>query len=150
MKTAEDERREAPDRLLRTQLAQAAAGEPASHGERQRDELAVDERRQAHHHADDRAGIRPRDHPGEERAFERQVGRLVVQQQTRDHAGRQGNAEREHEDEPFVPPAPFEDQHVPEPPVPHEHGRQRGHDRELDDQRGEQDLLGAQELGFRH
>ena len=55
VKTAEDERREAPDRLLRTQLAQAAAGEPASDRERQRDELAVDQRRQAHHRADDRA-----------------------------------------------------------------------------------------------
>jgi len=94
--------------------------------------------------ADDRARIWPRDQPGEERAFERQVSRLVIQQQTRNDAGRQGNAEREHEDEPLVPPAPLEDQHVPEPPVPHEHGGQRGHDRELDDQRGEQ------ELGCRH
>ncbi len=150
MKAGEDERREVPDRFLRAQLAQAAAGEPAADGERQRDELAVGERRQADHRADDRAGIRPGDQPGEERAFERQVGRLVVQQQPRDHAGRQRNAEREHEDQPVGPAAPLEDQDVAEPPVPHQHGRQRGHDGELDDQRREQDLLGGQELGFGH
>ena len=41
MKAGEDERREVPDRLLRAQLAQAAARETASDRERQRDELAV-------------------------------------------------------------------------------------------------------------
>ena len=43
----EDERREVPDRFLRTELAQAAAGEAAADREGQRDDLAVDERRQA-------------------------------------------------------------------------------------------------------
>ena len=39
--------------------------------------------------------------------------------------------------------SPLEDQDVPEPPVPHEHRRQRGHDGQLDDERREQHLLGG-------
>ena len=45
----EDERREVPDGFLRTELAEAAAGEAAADGERQRDPLAGAERRQADH-----------------------------------------------------------------------------------------------------
>ena len=75
----EDERRELPDRFLRARLAQAAAGKAAADGERQRDELAGDERRSGDQQADERAGVRTGDQPGEERAFERQVGGVVVQ-----------------------------------------------------------------------
>ena len=146
MQPREDERREVPDRFLGTELAQAAAGEPAADGERQRDELAVDERRQADHRADDGAGIGPGNEPGEERAFEREVRRLVVEQQPRGHAGGERHAEREHEDQAVGPVAAFEDQDVAEPAVADEHGRQRGHDRELHDQRREQHLLGGEEL----
>ena len=50
------------------------------------------------------------------------------------------------EDQPIGPVAPLEDQDVAEPPVAHQHRRQRGHDRQLDDQRREQHLLGGEEL----
>ena len=80
----EDERREVPDRFLRAQLAQAAAGEAAADGERQRDALAGDERRHADHQPPTIApAYGPAMRPGEERAFERQVGGVVVQQQPR-------------------------------------------------------------------
>src|ERR687890_1454363 len=42
----EHERGEVPDRFLRTELAQAAAGEAAADGEGEGDELAREERRQ--------------------------------------------------------------------------------------------------------
>ena len=42
-------------------------------------------------------------------------------------------------------PAALEDQDVPEPPVPHQHRRQQGHDGQLEDERGQQDLVGGQE-----
>ena len=76
----EDERREVPDRFLRAQLAQAAAGEPAADGEGQRDPLAGDERGHRVSAADDGAGVRAGDQADEKRAFERQVGRVVAQQ----------------------------------------------------------------------
>ena len=42
---------------------------------------------------DERAGVGPGNQSGEERAFERQVGRLVVEQQPRGDAGHQRDAE---------------------------------------------------------
>ncbi len=94
--------------------------------------------------ADDGAGVGPGDEAGEEGAFERQVGGLVVQEQARDDARRQRNAEREDEDQPVGPVAALEDQDVAEPPVADQHGRQCGHDGQLHDQRREQHLLGGE------
>ena len=83
--------------------------------------------------ADGRAGVRAGDQAGEERAFERQVGGVVAEQQAGDDAGRQRDAEAEREGQPIGPGAALEDQDVPEPPVAHQHRRQRGHDGQLDD-----------------
>ena len=79
-KVDEDERRELPDRFLGTHFADAAAGECAADGKRQRDELAGDQRRDPDEHADRRARVWPGDQPGEKGALERQVGRLVIEQ----------------------------------------------------------------------
>ena len=87
--------------------------------------------------------------PGEERAFERQVGGVVVEQQARDDARRERDAEGQGEDQAVGPVAALEDQDVAEPPVAHQHRRQRGHHRQLDDERREQDLLGGEELSGR-
>ena len=67
--------------------------------------------------------------PGEERAFERQVGGVVVEQQPRGDAGGERDAEAEGEDQAIGPVAALEDQDVAEPAVPHQHRRQRGHRR---------------------
>ena len=81
MNGREDERREVPDRFLRTDLAKAAARETAADGEREGDPFPGKDGRHADHDADKRAGIRPGDQAGEKRAFERQVGGIVVEQQ---------------------------------------------------------------------
>ena len=49
VQVGEEERREVPDRFLRADLAQPAAGKAAPDGEGQRDPLAGDERRDADH-----------------------------------------------------------------------------------------------------
>ena len=61
---------------------------------------------------------------------------------------RYGETEREHES--IGPVALLEDQDVTEAAIPRQHGRQRRHRGQLDDQRGQQKLFGAQQLGFRH
>ena len=63
---------------------------------------------------------------------------VVAEQQARDDAGGQRDAEAEGERQPVGPGAALEDEDVPEPPVAHQHGRQGGRRRQLDDQRGEQ------------
>ena len=63
----EDERREVPDGFLRTQLAQAAAGEAAADRERQRAPLAGDQRRHRRQAADDGARVRAGDQAHEKR-----------------------------------------------------------------------------------
>ena len=140
-----------PDRFLRAELAQAAAGEAAADGEGQRDQLAGE-----------RAAARPTIaptvapaygpamRPARNDAFERQVGGVVVEQQPRRDAGGERDAEAEREGQPVGPVAALEDQDVAEPPVPDQHRRQRGHDRELDDERREQHLLGGQKLWSIH
>ena len=146
----QDERREVPDGLLRAQLPQPAAGEAAADGERQGDDLAVGERRQPDQGADRGAGVRAGDEPGHERALEAQVGGLVIEQQPRDDARRERDAEEQDEDQAIGPVAALENQDVAEPPVPRQHRRQRGHDGQLDDERREQDLLERQELRAGH
>ena len=97
--------------------------------------------------ADDRAGVGAGNQAGEERAFEREVGRVVVEQQPRDDAERERDGQAEREREAVGPVAALEDQNVPEPPVARQHRRQRGHDGQLADQCGQQELLGGEQLG---
>ena len=65
--------------------------------------------------------------PARNDALERQVGGVVAEQQPRDDAGRERDAEAEREGQPIGPGAALEDQDVPEPPVAHQHRRQRRH-----------------------
>ena len=88
--------------------------------------------------------------PARNDAFERQVGRAVAEQEPRRHAESQRNAKKEDKNEPVGPVAAFEDEDVPEAPVPHQHGRQRGHHGQLHDERREQQLLGEKEVGTGH
>ena len=90
----------------------------------------------------------PGEQAGEERAGEGQVGGVVVEEQPRDDPGRQRQAEAGGEDQPLRPVALLGQQDPPEPREPHQHGRQHGHDRELDHQRREQELIGGEQLGF--
>ena len=79
----EDERGEVPDVfLVRARLAKAAAREPAADGEKQRDELAGEHRRRGDHQADDGARVRAGDEAREKRTLEREIGRVVIEQQT--------------------------------------------------------------------
>src|SRR2546428_7934504 len=55
MDLREDERRELPEHVLRTEFAQAAAGEAAADREERRAPFADEERRDADHRADDQA-----------------------------------------------------------------------------------------------
>ena len=84
----EEQRREVPDRFLRTDLAQAAAGKSAADGKRQRDPFTGDERRDSNHRTDDRAGVGTGEQAGEERSGERQIRGVVVDQEPRDDARR--------------------------------------------------------------
>ena len=146
MKLGEHERREVPDFLfVRARLAQAAAGKPAADRKEQRDELAREQRRQRHHQADDGAGVGAGDQPGEKRAFERQVGGVVVQQQSRGDAGRQRHAQAERKHQPLGPRAAFGDQNVAEAVIPHQDRGQCRDDRDLDDEGRQQELIGGQE-----
>jgi len=70
-----------------------------------------------------------------------QVRGVVVEQEARDDAGGERDAEAQRERQSVRPRAALEDQDVPEPPVPDEHRGQRGHHRQLDDQRRQQHLL---------
>ena len=139
-----------PDRLLRAKLAQAAAGEAAAHREGEGAPFSVGQRWKADHQPDGGAGVRAGDEAGEKRAFQGQVGRIVVQQQARDDPRRERDPEAEGEDEPIRPVAALENQDVPEPPVAHEHRRQRRHDRQLHDERREQDLLAGEDRRLLH
>ena len=140
----EDEGREVPDGFLRAECAQAAAGEPAADRKGQCDDLAGDDRGRAHQDADGGPGVRPGNQPGQEWAFEREVGGPVVQQQAGDDAAGERHAEAEDEDQAIGPVAPLEDQDVPETPVAHQHRRQDGDDGELDHQRGQEHLGGGE------
>ncbi len=110
----------------------------------------TNERRKPKHAANGCAGVGAGDEAREERAFHRQVRGVVVQQQTRTHAGRQRDAEAEGEDQPIRPGAPLEDEDVPEPPVSHQHRRQRRHDGHFDQQRRQEEVLGRQQSRALH
>ena len=138
-----------PDGFLRTELPQPAPGEAAADGKGQGDDLVIGQRRQADQRADHRARVRPSHEPGHERPFQAEIGRLVIEQQSRADARGQRDAEEEDEDQAIGPVAALEDQDVAKPAVAREHRRQRGDDRELDDERGQQDLL-EPELRARH
>ena len=95
-----------------------------------------------------RAGVGAGDQAGEKRAFEREIGGVVIEQHARRDPGgeRHGEAEREHQT--VGPVALLENQDVAEAAIAREHGRQRRHHGQLDDQRREQELLGGEEFGF--
>ena len=131
VQVGEEQRREVPDRFLRADLAQAAAGEAAPDGEGQGDPFAGDDRRNAHHRADDGAGVGAGEQAGEERAGEREIGGVVVEEQARQHAERQGKAEAAGENQPFRPVPLLGQQDPPKPRKPHQHRRQHRHDGEL-------------------
>ncbi len=127
----EEQRREMPDGFLRADLAQAAAGEAAPDGERQGNPFTGDERRHAHHRPHDRAGIGAGQKAREERAGERQIGGVVVEEQAREHAGRQWKAEAARENQPLRPIPLLGQQNPSKPGKPHQHGCQHRHDGEL-------------------
>ena len=95
---------------------------------------------------DEGAGVRSGDESGQKRAFEREIGGVVAEQQARGDAGGERNAQAEREQQPVGPGAALGNQDVAEAVVPNQHGRQRGDDRDLDDQRRQQKLIGRQEL----
>ena len=95
-----------------------------------------------HQQTDERAGVRTGNQPGQQRAFERQVGGVVLQDDAAGDAGHQRHADREREHQPIDPPAPLEDQDVTEPPEPRQHRRQHRHRRQPDEQRQEELLRG--------
>ncbi len=146
MEFGEHERREVPDFFfVRTRLTKAAARKSAADGKEQRDELAGQKGRQRHHQADDGAGIGSRYQSGEKGALERQVGRVVVEQQTRCDPGRQRHAEAEREQQPLGPCAPLRNQDVAEAVIPHQDRRKCRDDGDLDDEGREQELIGGKE-----
>ena len=89
--------------------------------------------------------------PGEERAFERQVRGLVVQQQASATPAVSGTPSARTNVRRSGQPRRSKIRMCRKRPVSHQHGRERGHDGELDDQRREQELLRREmELRFRH
>ena len=148
VQAGEEDRREVPDGFLRADLAQAAAGESAADGERERNPFTGRERRNPHHDADDRARVRAGEQAGEERAGERQVGGVVIEELARDDARDERHAEARREDQPLRPVPLLGQQDAPEPWKPHEHRGQHGHDGQFDRQGRQEDLLSRQQLGL--
>ena len=144
VEVGEEQRREVPDRLFRANLAETAAGEAASDREREGDPFARDDRGDAEDRSDDRPRVRAGQEPGEECARERQVGRVVIDEEARDDARRQGYAKGGRKNQPLGPVTLFSQQDAAEPREPHQHRRKRGHDRDLHDERREQRLPGRQ------
>ena len=81
--------------------------------------------------------------PGQEGAFEGQVRCLVGQQQAGDDAGREGDDQAAGECQTIRPVPLLEDQDAAETPVARQHGGERRHDGQLDDERGEEELRGG-------
>ena len=101
--------------------------------------------------ADSGARVGPCNQAGEKGALEREVGRVVVQEQTSGDPGHQRQANRERENESVAPVATLEDQDVPELPESRQHGRQHRHHRDLHDERGQQQLVCGEKSGlFQH
>ena len=150
VQAGEDKRRELPEHVLGTQLAKAAAREPAADGEGQGDEFVREERRDADHDANCEPRVRTVDQARQKRAFERQVGRLVAQEQARDDAERQEASEAQGEGEPIRRRPLFEDEEMPEPAESHQNRRRGGHDGQFHQQRGEQQLVRRERRRPRH
>src|SRR6058998_3014974 len=113
MQRREDERREMPDRLLWTELAQAAAGKTAPDGERQRHPFPVENRSGPHR----RAGVRTCNQTREKRSLEREIRGIVIEQEPCGHAGRERNPEAERKRQAVGPEPPLENEDVPEPAI---------------------------------
>jgi hypothetical protein len=140
MQAREDEGREVPDRLFRTEVSQRAPRESTAHGEGQGDDLPVEEGGEADQRPHGCAGIRARDQADQERPFERQVGGVVLQQQPRPDREHQRDPQGQRKRQPVRPCPLFEDQDVAKATVPDQHRRQRRHHRKLDQEGRQQDL----------
>ena len=81
VQASEDEGGEVPDRFFGAELAQAAAGEAAADGKRQRGPFAHEQGREPQHAPDRRPGVGSGDEPRQKRSFHREVGGVVVQEQ---------------------------------------------------------------------
>src|SRR4051812_13886203 len=138
----EEERREVPDRFLRTNLAEPPACEATADGKRQGDEFTSDEWRDSDNRPDDRTGVGAGEEAGEKRSRERQVGRVVIDQQSRDDTGGQREPKARGKDEAFGPIPLFGEQNPAEPRKSHQHRRQHRDNRYLDDQRRQEELPG--------
>src|SRR4029450_1367487 len=99
MEIGEEKRRKVPDGFLRANLTQATTGESAADGKGKGDDFAGDERRNADQRSHDRAGVGTGQKPGQERPGERQIGGVVVDQNSRDERGRQSTADATGQDE---------------------------------------------------
>ena len=150
VEAGEDERRELPEDILGAQLAEAAAGEPAADGERQGDEFLREERGDADHHPDGEPRVRAVDQARQKRAFEREIGGLVAQNETRHHAQRQQAAQAQGEGEPVGRRPLLEDQEVPKPAEPHQNRRRGRHHGQFHHQRREQHLVRRESIRPRH
>ena len=104
----------------------------------------LNERRDADHQADRRAGVGAGNQARQKRALQAQVGGAVIEEQPRDDAGGERDPEERHEDQAVGPAAPLEDEDVAEAPVADEHRGQGGHGRELHDERRQEHLLGRE------
>jgi hypothetical protein len=136
-----------PDRFFRAELAQAAAGEAAPDGEGERDPFSGNDGWDADNRPDDRAGVRTGKQARKERSRKGQVGRVVIDEEARHDAGCERNAKAGGENQPLRPVALFRQEDAAEPGKPHQHRRQHRDDRHLDDERGQQELLGGEGLG---
>src|SRR6185436_8238709 len=114
----EEERREVPDRFLRANLAEAAAGEAAADRERKRNPFTADERRDSDDRSDDGAGVWAGKESREKRSGKGQVGGVVVDEQPRDHACCEGDAKARRKNEAFRPIPLFGEENAPEPRKP--------------------------------
>ena len=146
VQVGEEERGEVPDGFLGAQFPEAAAREPAAHGEGKGDPLAAHDGRDADHRAHDGAGIGAGKQASQERSGQREIGGVVVQQQPCHDPGRKRHANAGREDETFGPVPLFGQQDPAEPGKTDEHRRHHGHHGQFHDERGEQVLLGRQKL----
>ena len=132
-----------PDGFRRADLAQAAAGETAADRKGQRAPLArgSKQRWDAEQDPDDRARVRSGEQTREKCARERQVERLVIEEQARDDTDHQRKPETRGEDKALGPVALLGQQDAPEPRKPDQHRRQDGAHGEFRHQGVQENLL---------
>ena len=133
-----------PDGFLGTNLAKAAASEAAADRKRERDEFATDERRDAHDRADDGPRVRARQQSGQKRSCEREVGCVVINEQSRDDPSGQRNTEARGKDQAFGPIPLLGEENPAKPRKSHQHRRQHRDNRHFDDERRQEELPGRQ------